>query len=132
MKKKFKKAVAVVLTMAMAVTATVPAFAAEETSIVDELNLQYENYTSADGFHENGSYTIKGVRYEYEQHNTPNGELYLDVYQINNKRDMRNVREKTQEIYVSLNEGIMIANGEEFELELNNAIAPYGPVYSKG
>ena len=130
MKRRFKKAIAVVLTLAMAVTATGPAFAAEKTGTNDELNLQYENYVAEDGFHENGSYTINGVRYEYEQHNTVTGEIYLDVYKISNNRDVCNVREKTQEIYLSLNTGLMIANGEQFEIDINDTIVPRGPIYS--
>jgi len=130
MRKKFKKAVAVILTAAMAVTATAPAFAAEETKIKDELNLQYENYIAEDGFRENGSYTIKGIRYEYEQHNTLNGEMYLDVYKVSNSRGLDSTREKTQEIYVNLNEGLMISNGEEKEIVLSNEVMPRGPIYT--
>ena len=57
---------------------------------MDSLNLQYNGYMSEDGYHETGSYVLKGITYEYVQHTTNDGKIYLDVYQISNARSANN------------------------------------------
>ena len=103
---------------------------------MDSLNLQNNGYMSEDGYHETGSYVLKSITYEYVQHTTNDGKIYLDVYQISNARSANN-KIKTQEICADLNANIMFVNGETLNLVTNdcntssdNGIATYGEIYN--
>lgn len=121
--------IAVILTVSMSLSTAMPVFA-NDNRAVDQLNLQYEGYMAIDGYHESGSYVIDNIQYEYEEFNTKDGKIYIDVYQVSNTRLANSPKIKTQEIYADISDQIMIINSEKMSLTVSSEIVPYGDIYT--